>query len=543
MTRGATSPPHPRRRQLAAPMLSAVAVIVAIGVVPASATTATVSPANSVGVGLPPVAIAVDAAAHTAYATVSDGTTNQVVVINTAKCTAKASAACSGVVTAVTVGAGADGLAYDAANHTLYVAESDSDPAGVALVNTATCNATTTTSCGNPPVTETLGLTTPGAIAVDTSGGADVFYVTDLTNGTVTVGNGASCNATKTSGCTTLRTATVGAVPDAIAIDSAVGTAYVANLADDSVTLLNETACSKLSAACATAGRKVPLDSIAVPGPASPTALVADPADNTVFIADSGTGDVSFLNTAKCTIATTSGCSATPRVGTGLSAAGIALTSQADVAVADSSSNSVVSFGAATCDATTTTGCTSRETDPLGGSPTALATNGVTIYAAVDSPASVDIVATPSVVAKVKSAHAESAFGWYRSPVTVTFTCTAGTASLTRSCHAAEKVTKNTKGRTFSATLTSADGGSVSTSVTVRLDRTKPIIKITGVKNGKTYPKHPSLHCVATDALSGLASCHITLEPHHHHHLVDYVGKAVDKAGNVARTHGLFKVS
>jgi DNA-binding beta-propeller fold protein YncE len=543
MTRGATSTHHSRYWRLAAPMLGAVAIIVATGIAPASAATATVSPANSVGVGLPPVAIAVDAAAHTAYVTVSDGTTDQVAVINTAKCTAKASAGCSGVVTAVTLagGAGADGLAYDAANHTVYVA--DSNTGDVALINTATCNATTTSSCDTAPKIVTLGLASPGAIAVDTTGGADVFYVTDLTNGTVTVANGATCNATTMSGCTKLRTASVGAVPDAIAVDSAVGTVYVANLADDTVTLLNEGACSKLSAACATAGRKVPLDSIANPGPASPTALVADAADNTVFVADSSTGDVSFLNTAKCSMATTSGCSATPRVGTGLSAAGVALTSQGDVAVADSSSNSVVSFSAATCDATTTTGCTSTETDPLGGSPTALTTNGVTIYAAIDSPASVGIVATPSVVAKVTSAHAESAFGWYRSPIMVKFTCTAGTASLTKSCHATEKVAKNTKGQTFSATLTSADGGRVTTAVTVRLDQTKPIIKITGVKNGKTYRKHPSLHCVATDALSGLASCHITLEPHHHHHLVDYVGKAVDKAGNVARTHGLFRVS
>jgi DNA-binding beta-propeller fold protein YncE len=538
MRLGATSPRQPRHRQLLASMLGAVAIVVVTSAAPASAA---VSPATSVNVALAPTAVAVDAAAHTAYVAVSNGVVDQVAVVDTAKCTAHASAACAAAVSAVTLkpGAGVAGLAFDAANHTVYVA--DSKTGDVSMINSDTCNATNTASCRHAPFVAALGLAAPSAIAVDTSGGKDVFYVADSSAGTVTVFNGASCRVSSTYDCATRRTATVGAGPDAVAVDSAAGTVYVANRDGNSLSTLNEAACSKLTAACATSGRTVPLGA-----EAAPVALVADPAVNTVFVADSGTGTVSFLNTLRCTIAATVGCSTTPRTMAGLGAAGIALTSEGDVAVADATHNRVVVFGAATCDATTTTGCFSAERDPLHGSPTALATNGVTIYAADPSHTSLEIVATPSITVKVKSAHAESKFGWYRSPITVRFVCTAGTGSLTASCPVSKKVTKNTRGVSFAATLTSADGGRVTTSVQVKLDTTKPTIKVTGVVNGKIYAKHrhPTLHCKAADALSGVVSCSIARKHHGPHgRIVDYIGTAKDKAGNVHRISGTFKLS
>jgi DNA-binding beta-propeller fold protein YncE len=514
-------------------VLSAVVAVTALlAIIPASAT---VSPANSVGVGSQPVAIAVDAAARTAYVTVAG---DQVAVIDTAKCTYQVSAACTGSVAVVNLesGAGAAGLAYDAVNHSVYVA--DSDTGDLSVIDASTCNARTTTGCAATVPLASIGLTAPSAVAVDTSGGADAVYVSDLASGSVSVFSGATCNASVQSGCGTSRNVDVGAEPDAIVVAPTLGTVYVANRASASVTTLNEAACAKLATACSTAGRTVPLEVNALP-----VALVADAADNTVFVADSGTGRVSFLNTARCTIAVNSGCSTTPRTESGLGATGIAMTSEGDIAVADSAHDRAVSFAAATCDATTTTGCTSKELDPLAGTPAALATNGVTIYAADVSNASVDIVATPSLAVSVKSAHRESSFGWYRSPVTVSFHCAAGSGSLTTSCHAPAKVTSNTKGKSISAALTAADGGRVEATVTVRLDQTKPTLKIQGVKNGKTYAKHPTFHCVAKDALSGLASCVTTRIKHQHGHLVDYTATAIDKAGNVRRQHGRFRIS
>jgi hypothetical protein len=307
------------------------------------------------------------------------------------------------------------------------------------------------------------------------------------------------------------------------------------------VSTLNETACSAMARACSTPGRTVPLEA-----GQSPVALVADAADQTVFIADAGTGDVSFLNTAHCTISVTAGCSATPRTMAGLSAAGIALTSEGDVSVADSARHRVVSFGTSTCNATTTVGCNLQEVDPLTGAPAGLTASGVTLYAADPAGDSVDIVATPSIVARITSAHRESSYGWYRVPVTVGYTCTAGSATLASKCPGTVKLTKNTAGRSFGGALIANDGGRVASGAFVRIDETKPSVKVTGVVNGKRYAKghHPTMHCIGSDALSGLVSCKITVRQHgfHGHHRT-YTATAADKAGNVTHVHGRFTLS
>jgi DNA-binding beta-propeller fold protein YncE len=316
---------------------------------------------------------------------------------------------------------------------------------------------------------------------------------------------------------------------------------YVANGGDSSVTTLSEAACSAMAAKCSTVIRTVPLGA-----GQSPAALVADPADQTVFIADAGTGDVSFLDASRCSVGFTAGCSATPRTMAGLSAAGIGFTTEGDVTVADSARDRIVSFSATTCDATTTVGCTALEVDPLTGSPGVVTTSGVTVYAADAGHDSVDIVATPSIVVRITSAHRESSYGWYRSAVAVGYVCTAGSAALASKCPGSVRLTKNTSGRSFGAALIANDGGRVATSAFVRIDMTKPTVRVTGVVNGKRYAKghHPSLHCVASDSGSGPAACKITISQHgfHGRHRT-YTGTAVDKAGNVKRVHGRFTLS
>jgi DNA-binding beta-propeller fold protein YncE len=527
---------NPRRwRMSAAPMIvSAVAVMILASAAPASAVTPV---GHSVSVGLPPTAVAIDAAAHTAYVAVSDGVSDQVAVVDTSHCNGHASSGCGSDVTAVNLesGAGASGLVYDAANHTVYVADANSGD--VSMINASTCNASTTTSCAAAPKIAALNLTAPSAVAVDTSGGNDVFYVADSSAGTVTVVDAATCSATKTTGCGITRTANVGSAPSAISVDPAAGTTYVALLGDDSVTTLKESACSKLTAACDTIGKTVSLGA-----GTSPSALAADPAVNTLFVADSGTDAVSFVNTAKCNISVTTGCTATPRSQGGPTApAGLALTSTGRVAVADSGDGAILVVNGATCNATKTTGCLAAEIDPLAGSPVAVATDGSSVYAADSTNSSLDVVAIPTIRASVKSKHAKTKFGWYRSPVTVTFSCAAGSVPLTGTCPSAVTIKKNGKNRSVTKTVASSDGGSASVTVAVNLDQRKPTVKVTGVKNGKTYSKAPTLRCKAHDALSGIASCHIKRSHHGHEH--KYVATAKDRAGNVASVHGKYRVA
>ena len=209
--------------------------------------------------------------------------------------------------------------------------------------------------------------------------------------------------------------------------------------------------------------------------------------------------------------------------------------------MADAGDDAVIVFRAATCNATRRSGCTAVEVNLLGGSPVALAARGATVYAADATADTLDAVAVPTVTAAVSSNHAKTRYGWYRSPITVRFGCHAGTAPLTSKCPHSITVTRNGRHRTVTGTVTSSDGGRASVTVTLKLDRTKPTVTVTGVTNGKTYPAAPVLTCKAHDALSGIASCRIART--HHGQRVDYVATARDRAGNVARARGSYRVS
>jgi hypothetical protein len=533
MASGATSVHRRRQLRLAPALVSGAAVLVVAVAAPASA----VSGSNSVSVGLPPTAVVIDHATHTAYVAVSDGVASQVVIVNAARCTAVPSPHCAGAVTAVTLpgNPGAAGLAFDAKNHTVYV--TDANTGNVSMINATTCNATRTGGCASAPKVALLGLTAPGAIAVDATHHRDAVYVADAGGHTVTAFNGATCNAAKTSGCKSVRKVSVGSAPSAIAIDAAVGTVYVANRADDNVSTLDASACGALKPACTTRGKTVSLGT-----GATPSALVADPVAKTLYVADSGTGAVSFLNTATCHIHHASGCAKTPPAQSGVAdPEGLALVSADRIAVADAGAGAVIVFRAADCNATKRTGCTAVEVNLLSGSPVAVAVRGATVYAADTTTSTLDAVAVPTLTATVSSKHAKTRFGWYRSPITVRFACHAGTSPLKSKCPPAVKVTKDGRRHLVVGTVTSADGGRATVRLVLKLDRTKPTVQVKGVTNGATYSTAPTLRCKAHDALSGVASCRITRS--HHGQRVDYVATAEDRAGNVARTHGSYRVS
>ena len=145
-------------------------------------------------------------------------------------------------------------------------------------------------------------------------------------------------------------------------------------------------------------------------------------------------------------------------------------------------------------------------------------------------------VTGPKITATLTSKDAKTTFGWYRSPVTVKFKCHQGSAALTGSCPGKTTISKQGKKDSLHKSIVATDGGRASVTVKVKIDTAKPTVKVTGVKNGKTYTNAPSLSCVANDSLSGLASC--TIKKHRHGNTVRYVATAKDKAGNVAKTKG-----
>jgi hypothetical protein len=153
----------------------------------------------------------------------------------------------------------------------------------------------------------------------------------------------------------------------------------------------------------------------------------------------------------------------------------------------------------------------------------------------------------PAITAHASSAHAKTSYGWYRSSVTVTFTCATNGAPLVASCPSPVTLTHNGAAQSVSRTISATDGGmATATAHGINLDHSLPIVKVTGVTNGGRYARPgPTPHCTPSDALSGVASCTLTRYSTRHGDVttVHYTGTAKDKAGNARATSGTFQLS
>ena len=320
----------------------------------------------TVQTGSGPVAIAVDHASDTIYvANVNDGTVS---VINGAACNAQNTSGCGQVPPTVTVGSGPDALAIDQATGTLYVANGNDTT--VSVVNTASCNAKNTSGCSQTPATMQAG-SGPSAIAVDQA--TRTVYVANFNDNTVSVVNGAACNATRTSGCgQTPPVTAVGSAPVAIAIDQAVGTVYVANIDNNTLSMINKATCNaQLTAGC---GQLPPVVRVG----AEPDGVAVDHVTGTIFQSNYADATVSAIVAARCNATTRSGCGSQPvgslRSGGGTNyvtvdpATGTVYTPNSITAF--SSYNSVSVLNGITCNAVITAGCTRfPATVPVGGNP------------------------------------------------------------------------------------------------------------------------------------------------------------------------------
>jgi len=124
----------------------------------------------------------------------------------------------------------------DPATHTAYIGNAgaiDSLPSSIGVLNAAICNASVTTGCHRRPPAIPIQFA-PIGVAVNQA--TDTVYATNTfdSNGnpgtTVSVIDGATCNATVTIGCgDTPATATVGSRPSGLAVNQATNTIYVAN--------------------------------------------------------------------------------------------------------------------------------------------------------------------------------------------------------------------------------------------------------------------------------------------------------------------------
>jgi DNA-binding beta-propeller fold protein YncE len=340
------------------------------------------------GSGVP----AVDPAVATLYVPTDN---NTVAMINTRACNAGRLAGCTRRPAQAPVDSGPSGVAVNPRTHTVYVANSGAG--SVTVLDDRTCNATTTRDCPNAHTLQVPG-GQPHAIAVNPA--TDTLYVTTIppsspaAPGTVSVFNGATCNAATTTGCGQApHSARVGFDPFALAVNVVTDTIYVANFSHNNTSFAGNTVSVLDGATCnaaSTTGCHKPPHTITV-GPAftTPTSVAIDPATDTIYVSNLQNGEesgtVSVINGATCNATTATGCGHTPpTVTVGFGPSGIAFDpANRTVAVTNVEDTSVSVINAATCNATVAIGCHSPQPKfPAGRAPNAVAIDPValTIY-------------------------------------------------------------------------------------------------------------------------------------------------------------------
>jgi hypothetical protein len=151
----------------------------------------------------------------------------------------------------------------------------------------------------------------------------------------------------------------------------------------------------------------------------------------------------------------------------------------------------------------------------------------------------------PVIAATVVSTTAKSRSGWYRTPVTVRFTCSPGSAAYSTPCPVPVTLGSSRPDQTVTRQVMDTDGGIASVTVgPINIDRVAPTVKVNGVRSGHHYTKAPQLKCVGHDALSGILSCHVGRHRTHHGHVTGftYVATATDRAGNTRSLKGHYSV-
>jgi DNA-binding beta-propeller fold protein YncE len=246
-------------------------------------------------VGYMPQAVAIDAATDTLYIPNNIGSTS---VLNGALCNATVTSGCSKAI--ATIGVGGVDAAFDPNTRTLYVA----DPGGgVHVIDGATCNALTTAGCGKPAY---LVPDNNGPQAVDVDLATDTVYAVDNGSGngdTVSVIDGATCNGSNGTGCDrTPRTIKVGSDAFWGAVDQLTDTLYVSNYNDGTVSVIDGARCNATNTSgCASSPVAVPTG----PGAAG---VAVDDSLHTVFAVNQNDTTLSAINTKTCNGAATAGC-------------------------------------------------------------------------------------------------------------------------------------------------------------------------------------------------------------------------------------------
>ena len=151
----------------------------------------------------------------------------------------------------------------------------------------------------------------------------------------------------------------------------------------------------------------------------------------------------------------------------------------------------------------------------------------------------------PDITASVSSTKPISANGWYRAPVTVTFTCTAGYAPISV-CSLPHTLTSTAADQGAIGSVFDTSGASDKIRVTgINIDRLGPKLVIKGAEDGGWYDTKQTPKLKASDLHSGLAKTKVTQTSKQFPSGTTkyYVkARAWDQAGNVTSDYLTYRV-
>jgi DNA-binding beta-propeller fold protein YncE len=253
-----------------------------------------------------PTALALDPATGTLYVSSPTGVVD---VLDVSHCNAAATASCGAPVKSIADGLGPVGVDVDIATDTVYAANGANEVASntVSVIDGTTCNATSSSGCGQTPATVTVG-TSPQWDLVDQA--TNTVYVANALSGSVSLINGATCNGTDPSGCAQTPPAVLtGRGDNYLALDASRQTLFSLNQDNGTISEINVNACNALNpSGCPIEARneQVPFSPPAG-GPANSFALV--PATGTAYVVNAGGESLlQPVDISACNAQDTAGC-------------------------------------------------------------------------------------------------------------------------------------------------------------------------------------------------------------------------------------------
>jgi DNA-binding beta-propeller fold protein YncE len=358
------------------------------------------TPPPTVALSSSPGDVDVNLATHTAYVATLSG----MAVFDANTCNASTTAGCRTLGTATVSCANSTNpnqcgpftAKVDAANNTVYVSDGDNR---VSVFDGRTCNASDLAGCATQ-IPGTV-IVNGGAffevalwVAVDVP--LHSVYVSNQKDDYLAVIDTNICNGRHLTSCATLKPQTIhtGSDPEIIALNQKTQTVYAPNQVDNNVSVINALLCN----ASFTAGCRNPPPEVNFGGGVS--AIAVDSTVHTAYVANGKTNTVSMLNTNTCNASSLQGCTnAFPTVAVGMSPSGIAVDSKTHtiyVTNFESGTTGTVSvIDATTCNAVHSSGCSKLKTLQVpGGNPVDLAINQATgtIYVATLTRSGPDII-------------------------------------------------------------------------------------------------------------------------------------------------------